>query len=60
MTQTQLPKHYATLYPVDIRNALIEAGNARDMARIDYITDRLAERGIVRPRSDDSAPWRLQ
>ena len=60
MNQTQLPKHYALIYPVDIRNALIEAGNALDMARIDYITDILAQRGLVRPRDDASEPWRLQ
>lgn len=52
------PAPYALLFTVDVRNALIEAANAHDVDRIDQITDILAQRGIVRPRSDESEPWR--
>lgn len=40
----------STMHTVDVRNALIDADNARDIARIDEITDWLAQQGIVRPR----------
>lgn len=41
------------------RDALIHAALMRDHATIDAITDRLAEQGVCRPRSDMSrmAEW---
>lgn len=43
----------ATIYPVDIRNALVAAGQRRDMDLIDMLTDSLARQGLCRPRRDD-------
>lgn len=46
-------KGVATIYPVDIRNALVVAGQRRDMELIDMLTDSLARQGLCRPRRDD-------
>ena len=52
---TQLARDMiSTMYPPDIRNALIAAGMRGDLMMIDQITDLLADAGEVRPRSDFS------
>lgn len=52
---TPLPpiRGVATIYPVDIRNALVDAGQKRDLSMIDMLTDALARQGLCRPRRDD-------
>lgn len=40
----------ATLYPPELRNALVACAKRRDTATIDLITDELARRGFCRPR----------
>ena len=46
-------KGAATIYPVDIRNALVLAGQKHDTEAIDLITDALARQGLCRARSSD-------
>lgn len=52
--------YYATLAQcraiseMSIRRVLIDAGEEKDMGAINACTDVLAERGLVRPRHDDS------
>ena len=50
----------AMLYPPDIRDALVSAGQRRDLTMIDMLTDELARRGLCRPRHADSQPERLR
>lgn len=44
----------ARLLPWHVRSQLVDAAKARDVKRIDAITDVLAFQGIVRARKDDS------
>ena len=43
----------STIYPVDIRNALLHAGQMRDLVMIDMLTDSLARQGLCRARKSD-------
>ena len=43
----------ATIYPVDIRNALVDAGQKHDLVMIDMLTDSLARQGLCRARKSD-------
>ena len=55
-----MPKHEpACLYPLNESRALIHAAARGNTEEIDAITDRLAEQGVCRRRSDDSrmAEW---
>ena len=42
----------AQLYPPEVRDALVRAGDIRDIARIDALTDNLVRRGFCRPRQE--------
>ena len=48
----------ARIYPPDIRDALVSAGQRQDITVIDMLTDELARRGLCRPRNADSQPER--
>ncbi len=54
-----VPGPVAQLLPPDVRRALVSAGQRRDMAMIDALTDELARRGFCRPRSEDTMPLRV-
>ena len=54
-TDTKRPP-VAQLYPPEIRDALVRAGQDRDHARIDALTDNLAARRYCRPRHADDTP----
>lgn len=44
----------AQLYHPDIRDALVQAAARGDLQAIDRVTDKLADQGLVRKRSDGS------
>ena len=54
-TKTKRPP-VVQMYPPEIRDALVRAGQDRDHARIDAPTDNLAVRGFARPRHADDTP----
>lgn len=44
----------AKLYPLALRNRLVDAARTKNIKAIDEITDILAFQGLVRPRNDAS------
>lgn len=54
-TQTKRPP-VAQLYPPEFRDALVSAGERRDHAMIDMLTQQLATRGYCRPPGADDRP----
>ena len=48
----------AQIFPPEFRDALVSAGQRRDHAMIDMLTQQLATRGYCRPAHADSQPER--
>lgn len=48
----------ARIFPPDITQALVAAGWRGDASMIDQLTDELARRGFVRPRTEDTMKLR--
>ena len=48
----------AQIFPPEFRDALVSAGQRRDHAMIDMLTQQLATRGYCRPAHADDQPLR--
>lgn len=49
----------AQIYPPEFRDALVSAGQRRDIPMIDMLTQQLASRGYCRPAHADDQPQRM-